>query len=41
MSEVCGLLSAVLTVQLYTLSALSFVAGLLFVKTVFSWSPRA
>lgn len=40
MSEVCGLLSAILTVLLYLLSAVAYLGGLLFARTVFSWTLR-
>lgn len=40
MSEVAGLLAMCFNVLLYSLGVLSYIAGLLFIKAVFSWRPR-
>ena len=40
MSEVAGLLAICFNVLLYLLGVVSYIAGLLFVRLVFSWRPR-
>ena len=40
MSEVAGLLALLVNIALYVLAAVSYIAGLLFVRTVFQWRPR-
>lgn len=40
MSEVAGLLALCFNVALYVLGVVSYIAGLLFAKTVFTWLPR-
>ena len=40
MSEVAGLIALCFNVLLYILGVASYVAGLLFARTVFAWRPR-